>query len=215
MIYRFGDCQLDDQRYELRRAGVPCHLEPQVFEVLAYLVRHRDRVVPRTELLDEIWGSRFVTDSALASRVKAARRAIGDSGREQGVIRTVHGRGYQFLAPVQEGAGPDPVPPVAGVAPVGREAELERLGRLYGLAEAGRRQLVFVTGEAGIGKSTLVEAFAGRGRAGAGGPGRPGPVPRAAGRAPNRTCPSSTPSTGCAGPTPGPWPCCPASPRPG
>ncbi|HET9556529.1 MAG TPA: AAA family ATPase, partial [Actinomycetota bacterium] len=160
MIYRFGDCQLDDQRYELRRAGVPCHLEPQVFEVLAHLVRHRDRVVPRTELLDEIWGSRFVTDSALASRVKAARRAIGDSGREQGVIRTVHGRGYQFLAPVQEGAGPDPVPPVAGVAPVGREAELERLGRLYGLAEAGRRQLVFVTGEAGIGKSTLVEAFA-------------------------------------------------------
>ena len=160
MIYRFGDCQLDDQRYELRRAGVPCHLEPQVFEVLAYLVRHRDRVVPRTELLDEIWGSRFVTDSALASRVKAARKAVGDSGREQGVIRTVHGRGYQFLAPVQEGVGPDSVLPAASVAPVGREAELERLGRLYGLAEAGRRQLVFVTGEAGIGKSTLVEAFA-------------------------------------------------------
>ena len=78
-----------------------------MFEVLAYLVRHRDRVVPRTELLDEIWGSRFVTDSALASRVKAARKAVGDSGREQGVIRTVHGRGYQFLAPVQEGAGPE------------------------------------------------------------------------------------------------------------
>ena len=84
MIYRFGDCELDDQRYELRRGGVPCHLEPQVFEVLAYLVRHRDRVVPRTELLDQIWGSRFVTDSALASRVKAARhvvRAAAISGR--------------------------------------------------------------------------------------------------------------------------------------
>ena len=109
MIYRFGDCELDDRRYELRRGGVPCHLEPQVLEVLAYLVRHRDRVVPRTELLDEIWGSRFVTDSALASRVKAARRAVGDNGREQAVIRTVHGRGYQFLAPVQEQV-PEQVP---------------------------------------------------------------------------------------------------------
>ena len=59
MIYRFGDCELDDRRYELRRGGVPCHLEPQVFEVLAYLVRNRDRVVPRAELLDQIWGSRL------------------------------------------------------------------------------------------------------------------------------------------------------------
>jgi DNA-binding winged helix-turn-helix (wHTH) protein/predicted ATPase len=163
MIYRFGDCELDVRRYELRRGGVPRHLEPQVFEVLAYLVRHRDRVVPRTELLDEIWGSRFVSDSALASRVKAARRAVGDSGRQQAVIRTVHGRGYQFLAPVQEPAGEEaaapPVPPAG--APVGREVELGRLAELYGLAEQGRRQVVFVTGEAGIGKTTLVEAFAG------------------------------------------------------
>jgi DNA-binding winged helix-turn-helix (wHTH) protein/tetratricopeptide (TPR) repeat protein len=187
MIYRFGDCELDDRRYELRRGGVPRHLEPQVLEVLAYLVRHRDRVVPRTELLDEIWGSRFVTDSALASRVKAARRAVGDNGREQAVIRTVHGRGYQFLAPVQEqvpeqvpspeaGAGPaadtGTAPPAgteatAGgtqapwVVPIGREVELRRLVQLYGLAEQGRPQVVFVTGEPGIGKSTLVEAFAG------------------------------------------------------
>jgi DNA-binding winged helix-turn-helix (wHTH) protein/predicted ATPase len=178
MIYRFGDCELDDRRYELRRGGVPCHLEPQVFEVLAYLVRNRDRVVPRAELLDEIWGSRFVSDSALASRVKAARRAVGDSGREQGLIRTVHGRGYQFLAPVREQAPTHerarpvgllaPAPP-AGAAPIGREAELGRLGRLYDLAEDGRRQVAFVTGEPGIGKSTLVEAFSGeveRGRAG-------------------------------------------------
>ena len=70
MIYRFGDCQLDDQRYELRREGAR-HLEPQVFEVLAYLVRTATGSSPRTELLDEIWRHRFVTDSALASRVKA------------------------------------------------------------------------------------------------------------------------------------------------
>ena len=157
MIYRFGDCQLDDQRYELRRDGQPRHLEPQVFEVLAYLVRHRDRVVTKAELLDEIWGSRFVTDSALTSRVKAARRAIGDSGREQRVIRTVHGRGYRFLAPVREQGQAPP----AGAGLIGREAELGRLGALYDLAAHGRRQVVFVTGEAGIGKTTLVEAFAG------------------------------------------------------
>jgi DNA-binding winged helix-turn-helix (wHTH) protein/tetratricopeptide (TPR) repeat protein len=167
MIYRFGDCELDDQRYELRRGGVACHLEPQVFEVLAYLVRNRDRVVPRTELLDEVWKHRFVSDSALASRVKAARRAVGDSGREQAVIRTVHGRGYQFLAPVEEPAREEaearaPAPALSDdVAPVGREAELERLVRRYDLAGQGRRQIVFVTGEAGIGKTTLVEAFAG------------------------------------------------------
>jgi DNA-binding winged helix-turn-helix (wHTH) protein len=100
MIHRFGDCELDERRYQLRRDGVPCHLEPQVFEVLAYLVRNRGRVVTKAELLDEIWGSRFVSESALTSRVKAARRAVGDSGREQRVIRTVHGRGYEFLAPV-------------------------------------------------------------------------------------------------------------------
>jgi DNA-binding winged helix-turn-helix (wHTH) protein/predicted ATPase len=159
MIYRFGDCELDDRRYELRRGGVPCHLEPQVFEVLAYLVRNRDRVVTKNELLDQIWGSRFVTESALTSRLKAARKAVGDSGRAQHVIRTVHGRGYRFLAPVQErrqGVAAAPVPP----PPIGREAELERLAALYDRVARGERQLIFVTGESGIGKTTLVDAFA-------------------------------------------------------
>jgi DNA-binding winged helix-turn-helix (wHTH) protein len=101
MIHRFGDCELDEGRYELRRGGVPCHLETQVFEVLAHLVRNRGRLVTKTELLDQVWGSRFVSESALTSRIKAARKAVGDSGREQRMIRTVHGRGYEFLAPVQ------------------------------------------------------------------------------------------------------------------
>ena len=162
MIHRFGDCELDEGRYELRRGGVPCHLEPQVFEVLAYLVRHRGRVVTKAELLDQVWGSRFVSESALTSRVKAARKAVGDSGREQRVIRTVHGRGYEFLAPVRavdgrEGTPSGPAPPVLP----GRGSELGRLAGLLELAAAGRPQVVFVTGEPGIGKTTLVEAFAG------------------------------------------------------
>ncbi|WP_245744523.1 alpha/beta fold hydrolase [Lentzea fradiae] len=100
--YEFEDYSLDPARLELRRGGERLHVEPQVFQVLLHLVRHRDRVVPRTELLDSVWGDRFVSDSALASRVKAARRAVGDNGTSQRVIRTMFGRGYQLVAPVRE-----------------------------------------------------------------------------------------------------------------
>jgi pimeloyl-ACP methyl ester carboxylesterase/DNA-binding winged helix-turn-helix (wHTH) protein len=98
----FGDCELDIDRFELRRAGAVVHVEPQVFDVLLYLVRHRERVVSKTELLDGVWGDRFVSETALTSRVKAARRAVGDDGSAQRVIRTIHGRGYQFVASIDE-----------------------------------------------------------------------------------------------------------------
>jgi pimeloyl-ACP methyl ester carboxylesterase len=114
VIYVFGDCELDLGRYELRRAGAVQPVEPQVFDVLALLLRERGRLVPKEELLDKVWGSRFVGDSALTSRVKAARRAIGDDGRGQRMIRTVHGRGYQFVGQVEESApaaAPAPAPP--------------------------------------------------------------------------------------------------------
>jgi len=101
----FGDCEVDVAAFELRRAGVAVHMEPQVFDVLTYLIQHRDRVVPKTELLEHVWGDRFVSESALSSRLKAARRAVGDDGSTQGVIRTVHGRGYQFVAAVAEPDG--------------------------------------------------------------------------------------------------------------
>ncbi len=102
MIYAFGDCELDVPRFELRRAGIAVGIEPQVFDVLALLLRERDRVVSKEEILDSVWGSRFVSESALTSRMKALRRAVGDDGRAQKVVRTVHGRGYQFVAPVEE-----------------------------------------------------------------------------------------------------------------
>src|SRR5215468_562512 len=98
----FGDCELSVERIELRRAGKIVDMEPQVFDVLAYLLRHRERVVPKTELLDQIWGNRFVTDSALSSRIKSARRAVGDTGRDQRIIKTIHGRGYRFVADVND-----------------------------------------------------------------------------------------------------------------
>lgn len=102
MIFAFDRCELDLDRYELRRDGAVEPVEPQVFDVLAVLVRERGRVVHKDELLDAVWGSRYVSESALTSRVKAARRAIGDDGRTQRLIRTVHGRGYQFVGTVTE-----------------------------------------------------------------------------------------------------------------
>ena len=75
-------------------------VEPQVFELLRYLIERRGEVVRKEEILDEVWGDRFVSESALTSRVKSARRAVGDDGTAQRVIRTVHGRGYEFVAAV-------------------------------------------------------------------------------------------------------------------
>lgn len=100
MIYRFRDCELDTARFELRRDGVVQPVEPQVYRVLLYLLEHRDRVVTRDELFRTIWEGRVVADSALYSRIKSARAAIGDQGSQAAAIRTVSRTGYQFVAPV-------------------------------------------------------------------------------------------------------------------
>ena len=105
MIYAFDDHELDTDLYELRRGGRRIALEPQVFDVLAYLVAHRDRLVTKAELLDNVWGDRFVSESALTSRIKAVRRALGDDGQTQRTIKTVHGRGFRFAADAREVTG--------------------------------------------------------------------------------------------------------------
>jgi pimeloyl-ACP methyl ester carboxylesterase len=99
-----GDLEFDPALFEVRRAGVAVPLEPQAFDVLAYLVSHRDRVVPKEELMDGVWGGRFVTETAVTSRIKQIRRALGDDGQTQRLIRTLHGRGYRFVAPVEAGS---------------------------------------------------------------------------------------------------------------
>ncbi len=97
-----GATVLDEEVFELRRDGHPVALEPQAFDVLVHLVRHRDRVVPKEELMDEVWGGRFVSETAVTSRIKQVRRALGDDGRSQRTVRTVHGRGYRFVAAVED-----------------------------------------------------------------------------------------------------------------
>lgn len=99
-VLRFGGFELARATRELRDADGPIHLEQQVFDVLLHLVDHRDRIVTKTELLDTIWGDRFVSESALTSRIKSARQAVGDSGELQHVIRTVRGIGYRFVGEV-------------------------------------------------------------------------------------------------------------------
>jgi pimeloyl-ACP methyl ester carboxylesterase len=100
----FGHCEIDVERRELRAAGAACHVEPQVFDVLVHLIRHRSRVVSKEELIDAVWGRRVISDATLSSRISAARRAIGDDGNHQQLIRTVARRGFRFIGEVREPA---------------------------------------------------------------------------------------------------------------
>jgi TolB-like protein len=101
MLYRFGPFELDTGKVELRAGGAVRPVEPQVFALLALLVENRERLVSRDELIEKVWDGRVVSDSAVASRVKSARQALGDDGRAQQFIRTVHGQGFRFIAEVR------------------------------------------------------------------------------------------------------------------
>jgi predicted ATPase/DNA-binding winged helix-turn-helix (wHTH) protein len=113
MRYLFGDYVLDTQRYELQGAGRPIKLRRKVFQVLAYLLAHHDRVVPTQELLEHVWPDLFVRDEALKACIKTIRRALGERGRTARFLRTVHGQGYRFVAAVavQEFRTTDTAPP--------------------------------------------------------------------------------------------------------
>jgi TolB-like protein/DNA-binding winged helix-turn-helix (wHTH) protein/tetratricopeptide (TPR) repeat protein len=102
VIYRFEAYALDADRYELRRGADLVAVEPQVLDVLLHLVRHRGRVVSRDDLIASVWDGRIVSESTLNSRVSAVRRAIGDDGEQQRLIRTLPRKGYRFIAVVQE-----------------------------------------------------------------------------------------------------------------
>ena len=104
MLFQFEDYSLDTDRRELRRGSVQVSVEPQVFDLLEYLIRNRERVVSKDDLLASVWRGRIVSDSTLASRINAARRAIGDDGEGQRLIRTIIGRGIRFTAGVVEPA---------------------------------------------------------------------------------------------------------------
>ncbi|WP_137933622.1 winged helix-turn-helix domain-containing protein [Mesorhizobium comanense] len=114
MPYLFEDFALDGDRRELRRGDDLISVEPQVFDLLQYLVRNRDRVVSKDDLVDAVWQGRIVSDATLASRVNALRSALRDSGEEQRLVRTILRRGFRFVGAVREeghaGAAARPAP---------------------------------------------------------------------------------------------------------
>lgn len=160
--FKFGDYELDLEMFELRYRGSSRPLEPQVFDVLAYLVAHHGRVVTKEELLDSVWGDRFVSESALSTRIKAARRAVGDDGRRQELIRTVHGRGFRVVADVtvlgRDAEGDAhwrmslPGRPLRRPTSsfVGRDGEVRGVSQLVGSS-----RVVTICGAGGIGKTRL------------------------------------------------------------
>ena len=107
MSLGFEDIAIDVERRELTRAGDAVHVEPQVFDLLVYLVRNRDRVVSKDDLIDAVWGGRIVSESTLTSRINAARRAVGDSGEAQRLIRTIARKGFRFVGEVQGAMAPE------------------------------------------------------------------------------------------------------------
>ena len=143
-VIRFGDCAVDVAAREVRLHGRVQHLEPRAFDVLAHLLAHRERVVAKEELLDEVWGDRFVSESALTTRIKEIRRAIGDDGTQQRLVRNVRGRGYRFIGELVADEGPRRAPII------GRSADVTAVVELLGSS-----RLVTLVGPGGVGKTRL------------------------------------------------------------
>ncbi len=164
--YSFADFELDRTLFELRRRGVRVPVEPQVFDLLCYFVAHGDRVVPKDELFAQLWPDEFVTDSALTYCVRAARKALGDDGRRQHFIQTLHGRGYRFVAEVRPSAVSTQHSALRTQTSalrthfVGRVREMAALNAEFEEALAGHGRVVLLLGEPGIGKTRTADELA-------------------------------------------------------
>ncbi len=145
MRYVFGEFALESELHELTAGGEPVAVEPQVFALLLYLIENRNRVISKDELIEAVWDGRFVSDAAIFSRVKSARQAVGDNGRDQAVIKTIHGKGFRFVADVKR------------VAPELAEERRPEINRGSGAASPGtRRSIVVLSALALVAALTLV-----------------------------------------------------------
>ena len=138
MLFIFGSYVLDTGRRELRRGESVLSVQPQVFDLLEHLIRNRDRVVSKDDMLNAVWGGRIVSESTLATRINAARGAIGDDGESQHLIRTLSRKGIRFVGEVRE-VEDEPQAPRAGSSPSGATA------RVAPWVEAERRHLTIMS----------------------------------------------------------------------
>jgi len=159
VIYSFADLELDGGLYQLRKRGQVVALAPKAFDLLLYLIEHRDRVVSKAELLERLWSGEHVTESVLPSNVGAIRRALGAGRSRAKLIQTVHGRGYRFVAPVEERHDGSEVASEARLF-VGRQEVMQELRSDLDEVIAGRGRVVLLAGEPGIGKTRTAEELA-------------------------------------------------------
>ena len=170
-VYRFGAFELDPGLYTLRRDGSDLDIQPKVLDLLLYLVVRRGRVVPKEEILKALWPGVAATDDVLSRAIHAARQAVGDDGGQQSIIQTMRRRGFRFIATVDPSDSRQPAltrattearPTRQGPAFVGREHELRRLEEALDDANQNLGRIVFVSSEAGGGKTRLLEEFSWR-----------------------------------------------------
>jgi DNA-binding winged helix-turn-helix (wHTH) protein len=157
----FPPFRLDATNAQLWRGNEEIRLRRKTFDVLLYLVDHPGQLVTKAALLDAVWADVSVSDSMPATCVVELRKALGDEARVPQFIETVHGRGYRFIATLKSPASdiPQSLPNGPRAIMVGRRDELTQLQSWYSRVVEGQRQVIFVAGEAGIGKSTFVQAF--------------------------------------------------------
>ena len=153
----FGAFRLDTVNHCLWRGEKRVSLPPKAFDVLRYLVEHADRLVTQDEILEKLWPQTYVNPEVVKKYVLEIRKALGDQSRKPVFVATFPRRGYQFVAPFHEAAPSTPASPAKGI--VGRERALSTLTDAFNKTCRGQRQIVFITGEAGIGKTTLVDVF--------------------------------------------------------
>jgi DNA-binding winged helix-turn-helix (wHTH) protein len=159
LVKVFAPFRLDQVNQCVWRDGERIELAPKTFAVLTYLVDHPGRLVTQSELLEAIWPETYVQPEVLRTYILELRKALGDQAKEPRFIRTFPKRGYQFLASVAEERPTAEGPSSPEKTPVGREASLATLDTDFEKILRGQRQVTFITGEAGIGKTTVVDAF--------------------------------------------------------
>lgn len=179
MGYRFGDFEVEFQVYELRKGSELVRVDRKVFDLLRYLIEHRERVVDKHELLKEVWGGEVVVDAVVTTAIARLRKVLGQRGGEGGPVQTVHGRGYRFIEPlVAHVPTPKPASLRAGAAAnidtdlhpglrdpfVGREELMERLSGALTKALAGTVRARMLAGEPGMGKTRLCQEIGARAR---------------------------------------------------